>query len=331
MFKDGKPTTQFNLGDIASSKIYYKSSSTDLMSEDDDADLLSGINHNDYVTLSFVSKENGNIYNVLIQFEFKDSNESADPSADLLLRSIKNVNSTIGRLEVERNIRGYDNKLLLVNNNNNKDLNKIPPRKTIFIHPGEAIKLTSNELKPKNLMDLPDGSSSNKLIYFLVSGNPKYGELKLKKAYSSDELNQTPLGWNKVNDIYLEKTVKEFTQADLDNGNVWYEPYNDIPLSAANDFGNSIVCANKTSKKDSKKKPCLPGEMCIQDIDTDCEQLNSGSSFSSSSSNSNNAKYDHCMFEVYDQDKLDELISKEIIHFSIQNEIINETVLGLEV
>jgi hypothetical protein len=28
---------------------------------------------------------------------------------------------------------------------------------------------------------------------------------------------------------------------------------------------------------------------------------------------------------------LDLLISKEIIHFSIQNEIINETVLGLEV
>jgi hypothetical protein len=35
--------------------------------------------------------------------------------------------------------------------------------------------------------------------------------------------------------------------------------------------------------------------------------------------------------KVYDQDKLDELISKEIIHFSIQKEIINETVLGLEV
>ena len=35
--------------------------------------------------------------------------------------------------------------------------------------------------------------------------------------------------------------------------------------------------------------------------------------------------------KVYDQEQLDLLISKEIIHFSIQNEVINETVLGLEV
>ncbi len=37
------------------------------------------------------------------------------------------------------------------------------------------------------------------------------------------------------------------------------------------------------------------------------------------------------MFEVYDQHKLDKLISKEIIHFNIQNDVINETTLGLEV
>lgn len=262
LFLNSKKTTQFKLSDIAASRIYYKI----------DSNVDQENYQNDYVVLSVVSHDNRTVHNILLELElFKSSDDSEydmlkfRKDESFLPRSLKHLNQ-------DRSIRQYNNY-----NRNQK------PRKTIFIQPGEAIKITSNELKPKVL---PSGTDSQNLIYFLVSSKPKYGDLKLKKVYAADEI--IPIGWTKVNDLYLEKSVREFTQTDLDKGNVWYEPFNEFPSCGT--FGFDDQCT---------------GEQ--------------------------NPKYDHCMFEVFDQDKLGDLISKEIIHFSIQNEVINETVLGLEV
>lgn len=190
-----------------------------------------------------------------------------------------------------------------------------------------------------------------------MSSALKYGDLKLKKVLPLDspssEQQLQQQGWSKVNDIYLEKSgVREFTQLDLDNGNVWYESFNDMDSSSAS---SSIGLNNMPSDREtSNKRPCRnrtnvnANSQEIDDYEYNgvqasfCDELNdqqedfsssaSSSSFLSfDSSQQTMTRYDHCMFEVYNQDKLDELISKEIIHFSIQKEIINETVLGLEV
>ena len=47
----------------------------------------------------------------------------------------------------------------------------VAPRKTIFVQPDEAMKLTASELKPKQ------AGATDKLVYFLVSDAPKYGML----------------------------------------------------------------------------------------------------------------------------------------------------------
>lgn len=149
---------------------------------------------------------------------------------------------------------------------------KIAPRKTIFVHPGEAIMLTSKELKPKNLTT----QTVKNLIYFLVSGNLKYGDLKLKKVMSYDE--DTPVGWSIVNDIYLEKKVTEFTQHDLDSGNVWYEPFDDTKIN------------NRNSNDNAQNIECQFSESNHHGID--CDPILRFSSIQQGS------KYDHCMFEV---------------------------------
>lgn len=150
---------------------------------------------------------------------------------------------------------------------------KIAPRKTIFVHPGEAIMLTSKELKPKNLSQATD--TIKNLIYFLVSGNLKYGDLKLKKVISYDE--DIPIGWSIVNDIYLEKKVTEFTQHDLDSGNVWYEPFSDMNINSGNtDNQQNIECQFSENNAHG----------------IDCDPILRFSSIQQGS------KYDHCMFEV---------------------------------
>ena len=298
LYMNDKEIKLFTVQDLASSKVYYKPAN-----ENQDK------YNNDYVVLSFVSAQTSKVHNILILFEYIDLNSNNEDENDnykkfLLAAAYKSEN--------ERNIRGFDNHA-----SNLKDILNLrsAPRKTIFIQPGESIKLTSAELKPKYL---DSNVNPDKLIYFLVSGNPKYGELKLKKIFSNDET--TPAGWNQVNDIYLEKTVREFTQNDLDNGNVWYEPLNEMPSSSSS-LIDMIPCRNKSVG-------------CFEPASNDYFSQSS-SSFSSfynqQDSQKNNGKYDHLMFEVYDQDNLNNLISKEILHFSIQNEVINETILGLEV
>lgn len=262
LYLNDKIVKRFKLGDIAASKIYFK-----IENSFDQENY-----QNDHVVLSVISPDNRTVHSILLEFELIRSNEESEDEIfkarkdeSFLPRSLKHLNQ-------DRSIREQKNL-----NRNQK------PRKTIFIQPGEAIKITSNELKPKNL---PSNIDAQKLIYFLVSSKPKYGDLKLKKVYAADEI--VPVGWTKVNDLYLEKSVREFTQSDLDKGNVWYEPYNEFPSCGTFGFD----------------------DQCLDEL---------------------NPKYDHCMFEVYNQDKLGDIISKEIIHFSIQNEVINETVLGLEV
>ncbi|CAF0709358.1 unnamed protein product [Brachionus calyciflorus] len=254
LFIEDKKINQFKINDIALSKVYYK------INEDIEEKI-----EMDYVVISIMSYDNKTAYNVLIEFELlkSESEEKIDffkilkKDENLLPRSLKHLNQE-------------------KNSNKNKNLQ---PRKTIFIQPGESIKLTSSELRPKNI-----ASGNDRLVYHLVSARPKYGDLKLKKVFSDDIV---PIGWHKVNDLYLEKPVDEFVQSDLDNGNVWYEPFNNFKINC-----------------DNNKKLC-----------DDQDQ----------------AKYDHCMFEVYIEGKPNDVISKEIIHFSIQNEVINDTVLGLEV
>lgn len=222
-----------------------------------------------------------------------------------------------------------------------------PPRKTIILHPGEAIKLTSTELKPKKITT----ANTDKLVYFLVSSALKFGDLKLKKVLPLDspssEQQLQQQGWSKVNDIYLEKSgVREFTQLDLDNGNVWYESFNQIDSSSSSSsssLGKSIdQAAERRPCRNRSKNPAgeiideyeyngVHANFCDEDNDIDDFSSSSSSQMFDSTSQQVTTRYDHCMFEVYHQDKLDELISKEIIHFSIQREIINETVLGLEV
>lgn len=331
LYIDESPVVVFNLKEIAQSKVYYMPSYVEQNEDDNDDEPR----RNDFVTLSFVSSDNQTVNNVLIEFEIFKSRTDKENFDLAKLNRNDELSRTVKTLRIHA-----------------QDKITAAPRKTIFIHPGEAIKLTSAELKPKSLPR--KSTNGDKLIYFLVSGNPKYGELKLKKVFSPGNMDeQAPLGWNKVNDIYLEKPVREFTQLDLDNGNVWYEPYNDFMLlidQNTNMMSGRVPgegCRNRTAKA---RQPCPYGENCApgesdenyitveaDDYDDDCnEEFNGNTEQPTVYSNngvdsSQQAKYDHCMFEVYDQDRLDELISKEIIHFSIQKEIINETVLGLEV
>jgi len=104
--------------------------------------------------------------------------------------------------------------------------------------------------------------------------------------------------------------VTEFTQNDLDSGNVWYEPFNEMNSNSG--------AANPSSKEEIASSGCSGR----QSNGFDCDPMLSFSSMSSG------AKYEHCMFEIYDQEDLHQLLSKEIIHFSIQHDVINETIQG---
>jgi hypothetical protein len=311
---------RFTLSDILTSKINYKLLNS--ITNELEYDLLT-----DYLVLSFYSFETNYVHNVLIIFEIQlhnnnINNEIINEDAKLTARYLRtNTNNEQRIIRDKQQIKIQQQQQL--------------PRKTIYVIPGEAIKLTSNELKPKNLSSK---FNSDNLVYFLVSSNLKYGELKLKKTFLYDEQSASDAsaasnGWTQVNDIYLEKVVKEFSQKDLDNGNVWYEPLNDLSLSSSkkailNENHHSLIGCNNNSSV--KLKKCPIGELCDETSlnSNDCDNI---LSFPSFNNNAPGPKYDHCMFEVYDQEQLDLLISKEIIHFSIQNEIINETVLGLEV
>ena len=284
--------SSFTLNDIIKSRVYFKFDLSKNFNEKPNEDALT--KKNDQVILSFVSSSTGLIHNILIAFELKNIVKDNN----VLSRSIKNSLVLNGlsksSIENERNIRDNEEKNL-IKEYYLPNPNKIPPRKTIFIQPSESIKLTSNELKPKNL----GAANSNRLIYFLVSGNPKYGELKLKKIMSNDvpsshnsaESSMNANGWNQVNEIFLEKTVKEFTQQDLDNGNVWYEPITsnsngDRTSGETNMFSGTLSdCLNKTNEK-----ICASIENC----EKICHEFFSMSGYDFK----NNARYDHCMFEV---------------------------------
>jgi hypothetical protein len=302
----------FTLIEIVKSKVYFK---FDSEITNENIEETSSLRRIDHVILSFVSSSTGNIHNILILFELK--NPARDTS--LLSRSLKNplfhqknlidpnpsslFRSSSG--ENDRSIRNNEEKASLIKEFYLPSSNKMPPRKTIFIHPSESIKLTSNELKPKNL----GTANPARLIYYLVSGSPKFGELKLKKIVSGDDQPQgensdethmpsssNSNGWNQVNDIYLEKTVKEFTQQDLDNGNVWYEPLNsnsnintndNVKANSENNMfaGTLSDCLNRTNDK-----MCAFPENC----EKYCHDFYSVSGYDFK----NNARYDHCMFEV---------------------------------
>lgn len=301
------------MGDIASSKIYYKSDLNEQLIDDklayDKSNELFDNDQtektNDYAVLTFVSHDTGYVHNVLIIFEIKkeDQPESEKLATPIVKETVPTEQANIGRqlkttsllslkTDNERSPRGYNEKKFKESISSSlSNFIKIQPRKTIFVIPGEAIKLTSNELKPKNLS--ADFNPDN-LVYFLVSGNLKYGELKLKKAFSYDEA--VPSGWTQVNDIYLEKTVKEFSQKDLDNGNVWYEPLSDFSSTSINKkISNENNGCNQNASV--KVKKCPLGEICDDSLDkfsNDCDNILSFPSLNSAPG----PKYDHCMFEV---------------------------------
>jgi hypothetical protein len=279
-----KIKSSFTLDEVSKSKINYQ------VNPDSD----SSDKQNDFVVLTFISTDNRTIENILIEFEIQQTS---------------NINEN-GVFNLDRTIRDHEPKPKVGSLKQSQQT----PRKTIFIQPGEAIKLTSSELKPRVL---PTGVTDKNLVYFLVSSSPKYGELKLKKLFGINGEEAAPAGWSKVNDLYLEKSVKEFTQTDLDNGNVWYEPLNDF-TGIQNDQTSTQGITNLFAKKcrtSSKKTSDLSDE----DYDTECVEEPEST-----------MKYDHCLFEVYDQTRLGELISKEVIHFSVHNEVINETLVGVE-
>jgi len=150
---DDKPVTRLSVGDISESKLFYEF--------DDSVELVDlTARFYDYVVLSFVGGDSGGkVHNVMIEFEVVVRDESSDDGVlGLEFNSL--------RTDSERQVRGND--LLRIKSGSFK----VAPRKTIFVHPGEAIKLTSNELKPKNLSF---NTNEANLIYFLVSGNLKYG------------------------------------------------------------------------------------------------------------------------------------------------------------
>ena len=155
----------------------------------------------DYVVLSFVSSESGFVHNILIAFEIGEGINEASDYIDKYQQQMRlakaSRNNKPDQGLTDRTARGQR-----MGNGQLNQFNRLSPRKTIFVHPGEAIMLTSNELRPKNLSKHTDEKN---LIYYLVSGNLKYGELKLKKVISYDE--HAPVGWSVVNDIYLEKKV----------------------------------------------------------------------------------------------------------------------------
>lgn len=194
-----------------------------------------------------------------------------------------------------------------------------------MLHPGEAIKLTSSELKPKKIT--PTMTNPDRLVYFLVSGAPKFGDLKLKKVLPlespSQEQQLQQHGWSKVNDIYLEKSgVREFTQLDLDNGNVWYEPYNDIDAISNVESSSSSSfkrpCRNRTSSDNSNNNNNddedyeyngVQSAIFCDELDatttTDSDvdgivddQISNGGGGGFDSNQQQAARYDHCMFEV---------------------------------
>lgn len=173
--------------------------------------------------------------------------------------------------------------------------------------------MTSAELKPKKSLAV----NSDKLVYFLVSGAPKYGDLKLKKVLPLESVAlETQLqqqGWSKVNDIYLEKSgVREFTQLDLDNGNVWYEPYNDLDSISSTSSSSS----SSQTIYESKKQPCrnrtdlndddeyeyngvlLSGNFCDEENQQQQDETSLYRDSNSINEGNQQAKYDHCMFEV---------------------------------
>jgi hypothetical protein len=308
---------KFTLNDLIYSRVFYSCENSSSKNESNSEDVNSSdINLTQkFLILTFISYDSKNVHRIMIQFELNTSGLILN-SSENQIREILNFQQ---RKSPDRNIRDFHRKT--AKNKNENLINKLQPRKTIFIQPGEAIKLTSNELKPKSL---PQNASPDRLIYFLVSGQPKFGDLKLKKLFNEEEISP---GWNKVNDMYLEKPVKEFTQSDLDNGNVWYEPHNDffVQQSNTNLFTSTTKCKPSSLSDDEEEYNLIDEqnskENCREDLNRQQQQQSS----------QNKNMYDHCMFEVYDQEKLSNLISKEIIHFSVQNEIINETVLGLEV
>ncbi len=108
----------------------------------------------------------------------------------------------------------------------------------------------------------------------------------MKKLLGFDE-NIALNDWNQVNDIYVEKTIKSFTQNDLDSGNVWYEPFSGY------------------DKKDDCLKEFKNEPGCVDPYSTECmaikDQYNSQCYTSTTMSNSFSTpdiKYDHLLFEV---------------------------------
>lgn len=96
----------------------------------------------DYVVLSTVSPYSGFVYTILLKIRLDQTRKSYELSSEL------------------------GNKVM-----HDEDVELKSAYKTIHVIPGEAIKLTPSELKPKNI----NSNIIDRLMYNMVSGKPKYG------------------------------------------------------------------------------------------------------------------------------------------------------------
>ena len=178
IYRSGKPVRSFTVADVAAAKLYYKLNPwdelglADTVKQSDAAIEMLLLNYHDYAVVSFVAA-NGSVHCVLLMFEFQRALEGEDSL-------LEQASPWFIRGDNERSVRGYNDRQLkeaLVSASSLKS----PPRKTIIVHPGESIKLTTSELKPKGL---GANVNLNRLVYFLVSGAPKYGSYLFLFFYS---------------------------------------------------------------------------------------------------------------------------------------------------
>jgi hypothetical protein len=160
----------------------------------------------DFIILAFVSYETRSVHNLLIALEFIKSKHKEIDSVKLSIaslsdNSIKRDQSHMHRSRFNKetivSTNRHDQHSLLHSNTNRQHQHQRSisdysglnykknshhlakfissnPHKTLLVHPGEAIKLTSSELKPKDGLNI---KQSDRLVYILVSGEPKFGKL----------------------------------------------------------------------------------------------------------------------------------------------------------
>ena len=118
IYNNNKSIEQFTVGDVTSSKIYYRLNQnefdeklTNLKTNDPNEYM----NPNDYIVLSFVTHETGHVHNILIIFEIKDDSQALSEEDtkiyELTGRSLKSQSINY-KTDNERSVRGYNDKIL---------------------------------------------------------------------------------------------------------------------------------------------------------------------------------------------------------------------------